>query len=160
MKREQIKTTKIISVAIAILWAYASCGKLGNYGKTVWEMYNQVFPDVVAGVLAWLIPAIELGLALMLLTPRYRIAGLWFSGMLLVSFSLYIALVSTNIFGRIPCSCGNLFRDMPGWLHILFNLSFAALAYTALYFHYGWKHHHGIFKRFFSLSKRKEVAGT
>ena len=160
MKREQIKTTKIISVAIAILWAYAACSKLGNYGKTVWEMHNQVFPDAVAGVFSWFVPAMEMGLALMLLIPRFRVSGLWASGLLLVIFSLYIALASTKVFGRIPCSCGNLFRDMPSWLHILFNLSFATLAYTGLYFHYGWKHLHGIFKWFCSLLKRKEVAGT
>lgn len=153
------KFIRVVAVIIAILWAYASLSKLGDYDKTLWSMRNQVFPLPVADVLAWLVPVTELSLVPLLFIKRTRIAGLWISSTLLLLFSLYIAITATGVFGRIPCGCGSLFEDMPGWLHVIFNLSFFSLGYKALCFHYGWAPLHKVMYRFIKERRKPNLSG-
>ncbi len=152
------KIIRVAAALIAILWAYASLSKLGNYDKTLWSMRNQVFPLPVANVLAWLVPVCELALIPLLFLKRTQISGLWASCTLLLMFSFYITFTATGAFGRIPCGCGNLFEKMPDWLHVLFNLSFVALGYKALSLYYGWVPLHKLIYRFIKERRKHPVS--
>ncbi len=51
----------------------------------------------------------------------------------MASFTVYIGLVLTGLFGRVPCSCGGVLSSL-GWeAHFLFNVCILALAVIGVY---------------------------
>lgn len=118
----------IICISLIILWSYAAISKLANLEKSHSEMLNQVFPIWMANIFYWLIPTLELSLCGLLLFTKTRLIGLYGSLFLMSSFTLYIAIVMTGIFGRVPCSCGGILKNMSYNTHLLFNLFFVVLA--------------------------------
>jgi putative oxidoreductase len=122
----------IITAIIAALFFYAAYNKLMDYDKSSHEMHNQVFPSFVASILTWLIPTLEIILMFGLLFPNTRMQALRASLILLIIFTIYIAIVMTGIFGRIPCSCGGILEDMSYGIHLIFNLFFIAIAISGL----------------------------
>lgn len=118
---------EIISLSLIILWSYAAFSKFADMERSHSEMLNQVFPALMANVLYWLIPTIEVGLCVLLVFTKTRLMGLYGSLILISSFTLYIAIVMTGAFGRVPCSCGGVLRNIPYGTHLLFNLFFVVL---------------------------------
>jgi hypothetical protein len=121
-----------ISISFILLWSYAAFSKFANMERSHSEMLNQVFPVWMANVLYWLIPSFELGLCALVIFTKTRLLGLYGSLILMSGFTLYIGIVMTGIFGRIPCSCGGILRNMPYGTHLLFNLFFVALAFVGV----------------------------
>jgi putative oxidoreductase len=117
-------------------------------------MRNQIFPVAVANILTWVIPTIEIVLTFFLLFPNLRKIALWTSLFLLSAFTLYIGVVMTGVFGRIPCSCGGILKSMSYGTHLIFNLFFVSLALLGLAIENGWIS----YNRLFNLKKRKELA--
>ncbi|SHG06904.1 MauE/DoxX family redox-associated membrane protein [Pedobacter caeni] len=130
MKKENILT--IITAIIAVLFFYAAFSKLIDYDKSIDQMHNQIFPSFISSILTWLIPTLEIILMLGLLFPTTRIKALLASLILLIIFTLYIAVAMTGAFGRIPCSCGGILENMSYGTHLIFNLIFIALAIVGL----------------------------
>jgi len=121
---------------LIILFVYAAGSKLIDYEHSLREMHNQIFPTFAANILTWLVPTLEIGAILLLLLPSSKIIGLWISLALMSVFTVYIAIVMTGIFGRIPCSCGGILNNMPYSTHLIFNLLVILLTLSALHIHY------------------------
>jgi len=151
MKKETI--LKFISGSIAVLFFYAALSKLIDYDKSLGEMRNQVFPLAIADILTWLIPSLEIGLTLLLLFPSTRKIALWASLFMLTAFTLYIAIVMTGVFGRIPCSCGGVLKNMSYGTHLIFNLFFVSLAILGLAIENGWT----LYNRLFNPKKERSL---
>lgn len=145
MKKDKILT--VITAIIAALFFYAAYSKLIDYEKSSDQMHNQVFPSFISSILTWLIPTVELLLMLGLLFKSTRIKALKASLILLILFTLYISIVVSGFFGRIPCSCGGILENMSYSVHLVFNLFFIALAILGLLIQNN---------RMFNFSKRKE----
>lgn len=120
------------TVALTFLWVYAAMSKVLNYEQSRMQMMNQVFPAMINAVLLWVIPITELFIAGLLLFSKSRTAGLILSAILLFLFSGYVLLVMLNVFGRIPCSCGGIISKLSWGQHLVFNLTFLALAILGL----------------------------
>ncbi|AMP99815.1 hypothetical protein AY601_2941 [Pedobacter cryoconitis] len=150
MKKEDV--LKVAAILIACLLAYAAISKLVDYEKSSWEMRNQVFPIWVASILTWLIPAVELALAVLLIIQITRKKALWASLILLSLFTVYIGVVMTGVFGRVPCSCGGILKNMSYGTHLIFNLFFVLLASLGLAVDNGWTG----YNRLLNLKKRKD----
>ncbi len=140
---------EIISSLLAAMFFYASFSKLSNYEKAEKDMKNQIFPQPIAEVLAWLIPLIEIILVFALLFPQTQKKALWSSMILLVAFTAYMALVMSGIFGRIPCSCGGILQRMSYEAHLIFNLFFICLSLLGIAIGNNWINH-----RWFNLKER------
>jgi len=95
-------------------------------------MLNQVFTKNIANVLVWAVPFTELLAGSLLIFLKTRLAGLYASLLLLISFTIYIGLVMNNVFGRIPCSCGGVLNKMTWEQHLVFNIVFLLLTATAI----------------------------
>lgn len=122
---------------LVIMFSYAAVSKLWNYERSLGEMRNQVFPIVLADVLTWLIPLIEISITICLVYIPFQRIGLWSSLVLLSIFSIYILLAATKIFGRTPCSCaGILWQNSTYWHQLGFNLLFIIMAVIALWLNY------------------------
>ena len=143
MKKET--TLLLISGFIAVLFFYAALSKLMDYERSQWEMKNQIFSPAVAWLLTWLIPTLEILLMITLLFPNTRKKALLAAFILLSCFTIYIGIVMTGVFGRIPCSCGGILENMSYGTHLLFNLFFVALATLGLAIDNGWISHNRLF---------------
>ncbi|RZJ90933.1 MAG: hypothetical protein EOO20_06650 [Chryseobacterium sp.] len=152
MKKETI--LKLICGIIAALFFYAAFSKLTDYDKSVGEMRNQVFPLAIANILTWLVPSIEIAITFLLLFSGTRKLALWASLFLLTAFTLYISTLMTGIFGRMPCSCGGILKNMSYTTHLMLNLFFIVLATLGILIHKGSVS----INRFFNLKNRKELA--
>ena len=126
IKKEHIVTT--ITSLLAALLFYAAMSKLINYEQSRSEMLNQVFPRSWTIILTWLIPTLEIIITFTLLFKQTLRYGLWAATVLLGAFSIYIAVVMTGVFGRVPCSCGGILKNMSYPTHLLFNLFFLTIA--------------------------------
>lgn len=121
-----------IATAIALLFCYAALSKLTDFTRSKSEMLNQVFPESVALILVWAIPALELLIVALLLYKPLRLTGFYASFILLALFTIYIAITMTGVFGRIPCSCGGILKYMSYSVHLIFNIFFLLLALTGI----------------------------
>lgn len=108
-------------------------------------------PNWIASILTWLIPAIELALAVLLIIQITRKKALWATLILLSLFTVYIGVVMTGIFSRVPCSCGGILKNMSYGTHLIFNLFFVLLTSLGLAIDNDWT----AFYRLLKLKKRK-----
>jgi len=123
-----IKIRKICAALIAIMLSYAALSKLTDYQQSKEQMLNQVFPDAIALQFTWLVPVVELLITMTLVFEKTMLRGFYVSLLLLTAFSIYISLTMSGIFGRTPCSCGGILKNMSYHTHLLFNLFFIILA--------------------------------
>jgi hypothetical protein len=124
---------QFISAAFILLWTYTAGSKLASFETYRMEMEHQVFSLAVSHLLIFIVPAAELLAALLLLFQKTNKAGLIFSLLLISGFTIYIILIITGYFPKVPCSCGGVIRAM-GWkAHLVFNLIFLTAVIFALY---------------------------
>jgi len=80
-----------------------------------------------AGVIVWIVPVLELLIALLLVFKSWRLIGLFAAFTLMVMFTAYIYII-LNYSSFIPCSCGGILEKL-GWTeHLFFNSVFIMLA--------------------------------
>lgn len=121
-----------ISAILVFLWIYAALSKLLNYEQSRMQMLNQVFPKRISHLLVWAVPFTEMLAGGLLIFLKTRLAGLYASLLLLISFTVYIGLVMNNVFGRVPCSCGGILSKMTWEQHLVFNMVFLLMTATAI----------------------------
>lgn len=116
------------ALLLCLLFAYTAISKVYDWQGTKGGLYNQVFPDWMATALLYGLPPVELITAVMLISNPFRKTGFLISIILLTAFSIYIGIVMTGIFGRIPCSCGGVINSLGWGDHLVFNLVFLGIA--------------------------------
>jgi len=122
---------EIISFLFILLFVYAAASKLMDYEKFRLQLGKSPLLTHFAGFVAWLIPLLELVIAVMLATPRFRSCGLYAFFSLMVMFTAYIVAI-TRFSDYIPCSCGGVLQNM-GWnQHLVFNIFFVVLAVAGI----------------------------
>jgi hypothetical protein len=112
---------KLIAIALAVLFAIAAVDKLEHYAK--FRLQLQRFPVSLPGLhsLAWVIPVIELMIAVLLLLPVTRLKGLFASLFLLGLYTLYlVSMLETHFY--CTCNCGEPFPSLSLKMHIVFSL--------------------------------------
>lgn len=123
---------EIIALLLAILFMYTAASKLLEWEQTRRQLYNQPFPVVIAEMLLYILPLLEIGAVVLLLRPLWRNVGLIISTALMGAFTGYVALVMTGIFGRIPCSCGGLVASLSWAQHLILNVIFLLISVIGL----------------------------
>ncbi len=114
-----------------LLFVYAAVSKLLDFENFRVQLAQSPLLSAYAGVIAPAVIALELLLVLLLCFKATRLAGLYASFFLMVGFTVYIYLI-LNFSDFVPCSCGGIIEQL-GWIeHLIFNLSFAALAVVAI----------------------------
>jgi uncharacterized membrane protein YphA (DoxX/SURF4 family) len=129
MKRNTV--VEVISFLFILLFVYAAASKLMDYQKFRIQIGQSPLLTAFSGWVAWIIPAIELLVAVMLVIPRYRLPGLYASFSLMTMFSAYI-IVILNFSDFVPCSCGGLLQKMTWGTHLVFNICFVFLGLTGI----------------------------
>ena len=121
----------IISGILLLLFLYTSLSKLADYEtfKNVLSASPLLRP--VAGVVAWLLPATELVIVVLLFIPAMRLKGLYASFILISLFSLYLIYMITFT-PHLPCNCGGVLKLLTWPQHIFFNLFFILLSLAGI----------------------------
>lgn len=102
------------------------------YGTLVQSRLLSRYTDVFA----FLLPLVELIAIILLWIDKLFLKGLYFSLILLVSFTLY--LIVLNNFSLIDgCSCGGIFNRMDYTWHLITNVFFVFLNITAIFLYDG-----------------------
>lgn len=124
----------IISSLFILLFVYTAISKL--YEIESFELTLKVIPVIgnydIYKSLIWIIPIIELIIALCLFIPRFRLFGLWGSLVLMSAFTLFIGYLLLFKHGNLPCSCGGVIRQMSWKQHLVFNILFTFLAVVGI----------------------------
>lgn len=122
----------IIALLIS-LFVYTAMSKILDVTTFSEQMHNQPLPRWLTDHLIWTIPSIELIISGLLFVKSFRGYGLLLSFIMLMIFTVYVALVYFNSFHRIPCSCGGVFKSMSWGTHLVFNLGFTLLALMGIH---------------------------
>jgi uncharacterized membrane protein YphA (DoxX/SURF4 family) len=124
-KREVI--IEVICFLLIVLFVYAAANKLMDVQKFKVQIGQSPLLTDIAPFVAWFIPITEIGVALMLAIPRFRMVGLYASFSLMVMFTTYIIAI-LNFSAHVPCSCGGVLENL-GWTeHLFFNIGFTGMA--------------------------------
>lgn len=111
-----------ISSLLIILWTCTGLDKILRFESNRKAFHNQTFPPELAEALSYLIPGVELLLALLLLFSVTRWWGYLGSVLLLTVFITYVGLIWVGAFPRVPCNCAGILESL-GWAeHFWMNL--------------------------------------
>ncbi|WP_417445283.1 MauE/DoxX family redox-associated membrane protein [Joostella sp.] len=129
-QKYRIQLPSIISYLLVVLFVYAATSKLLGYQKFEVQLIQSPLLSSYAKVLVWLIPTLELGIAI-LLVSKYQLLALQLSLGLITVFTIYIWYM-LNYSPHIPCSCGGVISSLNWTQHMIFNLWWIFLAIIAM----------------------------
>lgn len=126
----------IISGLFILLFMYAALSKVLDFQKFNVQIGKSPLLSPFSHWIAWLIPSIEITIAILLLLKRVQLIALYASFCLMIIFSAYIIAI-LNFSEYIPCSCGGILENMTWIQHFWFNILFVILsAVSVLLFPY------------------------
>ena len=125
-------TINIISLLFIVLFVYAAVSKLLDYETFTVQLAQSPLLSAYAGVIAWLVPGIEVAISILLLFERFRTLALYAAFTLMVMFTAYIYII-LNFSDFVPCSCGGVLEKLSWTQHLIFNLVFIILAGVAVF---------------------------
>lgn len=128
-----IKSIIIETVCLlyVLLFVYAAVSKLLDFENFQVQLGQSPLLSAFAGWVSWLVPTIELIIALLLLFSKWRVIALFAAFSLMTMFTTYIFII-LNYSSFVPCSCGGILEKM-GWTeHLIFNVFFVGLAVLGL----------------------------
>tara|TARA_R110000851_G_scaffold310283_2_gene470021 strand:- start:20249 stop:21727 length:1479 start_codon:yes stop_codon:yes gene_type:complete len=123
----------IISILFIVLFVYAAISKLLDFETFTVQLAQSPLLSAYATIIAWLVPGVEIIIALLLVLQRFRPPALFAAFALMVMFTSYIFII-LNFSDFIPCSCGGVLEKMSWTQHLIFNIGFIILAGVAVFF--------------------------
>ncbi|MGH2666917.1 MauE/DoxX family redox-associated membrane protein [Flavobacterium sp.] len=118
---------EVICLLYILLFVYAAISKLLDFENFRVQLGQSPLLSAFAGLIAWIVPVLELFIALLILLKRWRGIGLFSAFSLMVMFTTYIYII-LNYSSFVPCSCGGILEKL-GWReHLFFNAAFIILA--------------------------------
>jgi len=129
-KRRTI-VVEVISALFILLFVYAALSKVQDFQKFQVELGKSPVLNAFSGCVAFLVPGIELLIAVSLIVKRYQYLAFYASFSLMVMFSTYIVVI-LKFSSYIPCSCGGILENMTWIQHLIFNIGFVLLGAFAI----------------------------
>lgn len=121
-----------ICLMYILLFVYAAVSKLLDFENFRVQLGQSPLLNIFASWLAWLVPLIELVIAIALCFYSIRFWALYAGFILMTMFTAYIYII-LNYSSYVPCSCGGILEKL-GWTeHLVFNLGFLLLAISGLF---------------------------
>lgn len=127
----------IVCLLLILLFTYSSISKLINFEGFEYDLNKQPFSNALTPVLAFLIPAVEIALVVLLSFDRTRKTGMYLSLVLMVIFTVYTCLVLLHAFEYVPCSCGGVIGRLTWPQHLVFNLFFVGVSVVGIRYRKG-----------------------
>ncbi len=124
--------TEIIVLLLVVLFLYTGLSKFMDFKGFTHDLNNQPFPNSLTPFLKWAVPFTEIAIVGTLLFEKTRMIGFYASLVLMSLFTIYTALVLFHVFKYVPCSCGGVIKHLSWPQHLIFNLFFVVITYTAI----------------------------
>ena len=122
---------EFICFLFILLFVYAAMSKLLVFDEFKIQIGQSAMLTPFTSIVAWLVPYLEILIALLILIPRFRLLGMYAAFSLMVMFTAYIFVI-LNFSNDIPCSCGGVLEKL-GWTeHLIFNIAFVILAFIGI----------------------------
>jgi hypothetical protein len=121
-----MKRTIIIEITAffyTCLFLYTGIAKLMSYDLSIEQ--NEVMPIVgpYAHIVSWLLPVIEIMLAIVIFIPKTKVVGLRAGTGLMILFTGYVIYIM-NFDSKLPCTCGGFLQKLSWPQHLVFNSVF------------------------------------
>ncbi|TWV91985.1 MauE/DoxX family redox-associated membrane protein [Chitinophaga pinensis] len=129
LRRTVLETIRLLFI---LLFVYTAVSKFLDYENFRAVIGQSPLLTRFAPVLAIVVPVAEIVIALMLVLPKYRRAGLYASFAIMMLFTTYIIVLMT-LAEKIPCSCGGVISRMTWTQHLYFNIFFVLLALLGMW---------------------------
>src|SRR5690606_19645424 len=84
-------------------------------------------------IISWVVPTLEIVLALLIAIPKTRLNGYYGALGLMVAFTIYVTGI-VFISPYAPCSCGGIITLLSWPQHLIFNGGLIILAFVAIRF--------------------------
>lgn len=136
-----MKKVDIICYLFFLLFLYSAIDKIYDYENFRVQLGQSPLLTNFADYVSWLIPLVEIVIAVMLVIPKTVLSGLYASFSLMVMFTAYI-IVIMNYSEYIPCSCNGILEGASWGQHLAFNIFFVLLAVGGIVLHTKSDHHH------------------
>ncbi|MGC4102463.1 MauE/DoxX family redox-associated membrane protein [Ferruginibacter sp.] len=136
---------QLIPLLLILLFAYTGTSKLTGHEKFLTQLEQLDMPYLITHFAAMAVPVAELLIAFLLVTERFKQAGLWLSVAAMLFFTVYVMVILSG--KHIPCSCGGVISKMSWKQHLYFNISFLLLATWALYYKINYAHKKGVSRK-------------
>ncbi len=115
-----------IRYGLVILYFYTLIHKLMDLGFLEENLRKSSLLTDYAPIVKYILPAIEIIVIILLVVNKLALKGLYFSLLLLLSFTFY--LIALNNFSFFEgCSCGGIFNEMDYQTHVFVNIAFIVL---------------------------------
>ena len=127
----KITITAFIIYFFILLFCYAAISKMFDLENFQLQIAQSPMLSKYAGFVSYSVILIELFTVGLLCFEKTGYAGLIASAILMVIFSIYIAML-LNFGENLPCSCGRILQEMSWHQHLYFNIGCVILSVTAL----------------------------
>ncbi|WHT38698.1 hypothetical protein QNH98_17170 [Myroides sp. mNGS23_01] len=116
---------------LVILYFYTLIHKLMDLSFLEENLRKSALLTDYAQSVKYILPAIEILVIILLAVNKLALKGLYFSLLLLLSFTFY--LIALNNFSFFEgCSCGGIFNEMDYQTHVFVNIAFIVLNVIAI----------------------------
>ncbi|HTN05689.1 MauE/DoxX family redox-associated membrane protein [Agriterribacter sp.] len=125
-----LKNTRIadiISGIFIILFTYTAVNKLIDYSTFRIALVQSPVLVNYADFMAVAVPAVELLIVVLLVFSATRKAGLFFSLIMMVAFTLYVSYLMFFA-SELPCNCGGIIKALTWKQHLIVNVILVAFA--------------------------------
>lgn len=133
----KFKTNFILNLIVAafiFLFTYTAISKILSHELFRNTLDRSPIIGNYATFLSIALPVTELVVACLLFFPRYKLAGLYSSFLLMLVFTFYLGYMI--LFDEeLPCSCGGVIQQMSWQQHLWFNIFLTVLAGWGIYLH-------------------------
>ncbi|MEO3404963.1 MauE/DoxX family redox-associated membrane protein [Mucilaginibacter sp. CAU 1740] len=130
MKKELLY--ELITGTFVLLFLYTGLSKILDFKNFEVSMWFQHMPRWITLPMIYLLPASEIIVAILLISGKSRIAGLYLFLLMMAGFSLYVGTAMLHLFPKAPCACGGVIKSLGWGPHFILNLLFTGLASLAL----------------------------
>jgi len=122
-----------VTFLLIILFIYTGLSKLIDHNKFQIVIYaTGMLTGNQSHFVAYAIPGVECIVAVALIIPKWRVAGLGLAALLMGAFTIYVATMLAFA-TKLPCSCGGVISAMSWKQHLVFNAAFAICSLIAFW---------------------------
>ena len=122
---------EVVCYLYIVLFVYAALSKLMEFDSFSIQLGQSPLIGAFAPTVRWLVPLLELIIALGLCVKATRLVSLFMSFILMSCFTAYIYII-LNFSSYVPCSCGGILENLSWSQHLAFNIVFVLLSVIAL----------------------------
>jgi len=126
---------KVSKLLLILLFAYTGSSKLLGHQLFLSQLMQIQMLNTIAAPVSFLLPAVEILTAIFLAIDKMEILGLWLAAFLMTTFTIYVAGMLI-LKSSLPCTCGGVISSMTWKQHLLFNIFFMLLSWSALLHYY------------------------